>query len=179
MPAPTALNMTGWITRQLSRMYTEGSEGEVLENLRVIQFELAHVRIGNMDGDEVHTIPTGSKQYTGKELADTFEQLALTHANGFSGTQTFILRARFADPTVEPAKFPFRKAGQLMQEGLGTEEPNMTGHMAQMMRHNEALMRISSNNSEMMLNRMGEMVERLMSHNEELMTQNARAFESV
>jgi hypothetical protein len=174
-----ALNMTAWINRQLTRMYEEGGEGGAPnEGYRVVQFTLLHMRQTTVE-DEVHTLKLGSKQWTGKELADRFDQLACTHASGLSGSQQFVLRVFYFDESLSVENLPFRKAGESQDIGIGTEGPTATGLTAQLMRLNESLVRINTIHSDSLLKQQGAMVESLMEALQQQRAENVHAFEVV
>jgi len=171
-------SMAQWFMQQLTRELDPDEENTKRENLRVVAFQLYHVT-GNGREEELFSITVGTKKWSGKELADRFDSTAATHASGLSGRQQYNLKAIFADETVAAAQFPFGKAGENNDIGLGTEGPTQQGFMAQMMRHVETYAKLLTVHSEAMMTRMGEMVETLSDHNQKLMAQNADAFEVI
>lgn len=172
------LNMTAWIRRQLTRCYEEAEEGGENESYRVACFTLMHVYQSTQE-TEIQTIKLGSKQWDGKELAERFDTLATTHAAGLSGSQQFQLYAHFTDASVTSTKYPFRKAGESQDIGIGTEGPTQTGLMAQLMRLNESVIRIGVLQSDALLKQQGKMVEDLIEMNKNLRDENVQAFNAL
>ena len=92
-------------------------------------------------------------------LANDIEADSAEDAEGIGGVQKYQLMAFRVKSRLPVGRFTFRMSGSEIDEydGDGSSEPaNQRGHMAQMMRHNEALMRISvmgANQSIGLLNR--------------------------
>ncbi len=79
------------------------------------------------------------------ELVHDIEEAASCDADGLGGVQRYKLLAYFVRESV-PRRFTFRMkgAGDEVEDDDALSEPaTKQGHMAQMMRHNEAIMRIS------------------------------------
>jgi len=169
------ISMAAWIHRQLTRHYEEGAD----ETMRVIQFTLFHIKTSSQVGDEIHTLKLGSQQYDSKVLAKRFDEIACTTAEGMSGRQQFALRAIYEDSTLTSESFPFQKAGESFDQGLGTEGPTQQGHMSQMMRHNEALVRINTVHSESVISSLKDLVSSLGEGMRDLMSENANMFRAM
>jgi hypothetical protein len=173
----TALSLSAWIQRQLTRHFSEA--GTIEETMKVVRFTLFHVRVGSSEGDEIQNLELGNRQWDGKTLAKRFDEVASTHAAGLSGRQQFVLRAFYFDETLKCEQYPFGKAGESFDEGLGTEGPTNAGHMAQMMRHNEALVRINTVHSEALIERASHMLDRTSEALEKVIGENIRMFDAM
>jgi hypothetical protein len=165
-------SLSNWIQQQLTRYIEEDDD-----QFKVTSFALFHLRNGTSE-EELHTVSIGSKQWEAKVLAERFDSMASTHASGLSGRQQYIIKCTLANEAPCPP-FTLPKAGEILDIGLGTEGPTPVGHTAQMMRHNESLMRISLFNTEKLVEQMANMNLQLMETNTKLMNQNAEAFEAV
>lgn len=163
------VSMVQWFAQQMTRSIEDG------EGYQVVSFQLFHMKNGTLE-DEILGVVMAGKQYEPKELANRFEQAAATHAAGLSGRQQFFIRACYVNDG-SPGQYPFGKAGETQDIGLGTEGPTAQGHMGQMMRHNEALFKASIVANDSVVNHLTGLVEQMANHNAALMKQNAEAFE--
>lgn len=135
------------------------------EDERCIGFSLVHYN-GNQQ-IELRAIRSGSKPIDPKETASQLNRFAETHAAGIAGVQQYEIQAFFEGSDEPKARYPMRKAGDVEVGGIGTEGPTPTGLLSQLMRHNEALVRLHvQRDSEVTL-----MLERTISR---LATQNER-----
>lgn len=158
------LTLKQWIAVQL----TNNLLNEQNDKLSV--FSLMHIRNG-MQEEEVKSIPIGSKEWDPKELATVLDQIAATIATGIPGRQQFIIYAHFQSGRRE--QFPFGKAGEIEVGGIGTEPPTGQGIVVQLMRHNEAIMRISCVNTEQIFTKLLNSMEVMGSMTEKLLSENA------
>lgn len=173
--AKQVMNLTAWVGAQMAKMVDEAANDTSFnEAYRVTSFMVAHSRSNGLD--EVQTINLGSKQRTPKEIADTLDQIAGTHACGLSGRQQYVIKCIFASDEVTPTTYNLGKAGESNDLGLGTEGPTPTGLIAQLMRLNEAHTRIGAVHTEAIISKQGEIIENLMTQVSSQMTENAKAF---
>ena len=80
----------------------------------------------------------GGRNWGEAELAKFFQNYAQTYCQDLPGTHTFRLVAFYGDNTPR-LMHPFMLAGQLDNNGMGTEQPTNEGMRMQGMRHQEAL----------------------------------------
>lgn len=129
-----------WVRKQFMVQRAEG---------RCTRLLLRHVTQGNKAGNEVASInlPPEYDEQTVQEVANEIETSAHTDAGGLGGPQKYMVFAFFEKSEAKPlARFPFLEHASDVgdsDEGdeLDTESPNAKGLTAQLMRHNEALMR--------------------------------------
>lgn len=139
--------IASWIKKQL---WQERKQG------KCTKLVLHHVGTQGRLGPAINTINVGEgkpvesdgradegdiEQYT----AEMYEN-AQTYAEGIGQTQTFALAAYFEeDETAALARFVFRcRVEQEDEDGEVSSEPaDMAGHLRQLMRHNEAHMRLN------------------------------------
>lgn len=131
---------------------------------------------------ELKTIPLGNREWEPKELEKFLNDVAETHAGGLTGTQQYLF-CSFYDGSNEPNGFyPKRIQGGDASDGsmggLATEPPTTSGHMTQMMRHNEAHMRSSFLHQEAVMDRMLTIIDRQGTMIEKLMTENHDAIDA-
>lgn len=129
-----------WVRKQLMIQKAEG---------RCTRIVLRHVVQGNKVGNEVASwnCPIELDEQWIQDTVNEVETSAHTDAGGLGGPQKYMLFAFFERSEAKPlARFPFLEHAS--DEGTGdegsdldTESPNAKGLTAQLMRHNEALMR--------------------------------------
>ena len=145
-----------------------------------VQFSVEHLTTGGNSGKEVgNPIPLvdGCPKYSTEELAEALETMAEVYAEGLQGNQQFrVVCVLQSGGTLE---LPFRKHGQGDETGLGTENASPQGHLAQMMRLNEALTRIGLVQGEALLGKAMGMLDIMVKQNQDLMKENADAFSIV
>ena len=114
---------------------------------KCVRFVLRHLTSGTKAGSEVLTIDT--KDPDDDKLTDwriELEAAATQDASGIGGLQSYVVQSFFEHSKTHVARFTFRvDAGNEDEEGdvNTTEGPTATGLTAQLMRHNEALVRTS------------------------------------
>lgn len=133
-------------------------------------FSLVHMQ-GNQQV-ELKTISIGSKQWEPRELASLFDTAAETFAGGVPGVQQFQVLAFYDDKDKPQGFYPLRKNGESEAYGLGTEPPTTVGLTQQLMRHNEALARLSASHSDSLLNRQSDIIEKLLTRMGKLEEEN-------
>jgi len=146
----------------------------------VVSFSVEHLTTGGNSGKEVGVplpLVEGCPTMSTEEIASTLENMAEVFAEGLQGSQQFRLVAVLK--TGGTLEFPFRKHGEADASGYGTESASPTGHLAQMMRLNEALTRIGLVHSESLLGKAVDMLGIVTKQNESLMHENAEAFSIV
>lgn len=129
-----------WLRKQLMVMKAEG---------RCTRIVLRHVVQGNKVGNEVASwnCPIELDEQWIQDTVNEVETSAHTDAGGLGGPQKYMLFAFFERSEAKPlARFPFLEhasddVGGGDGDELDTESPNAKGLTAQLMRHNEALMR--------------------------------------
>ena len=145
-----------------------------------VSFSVEHLTTGGNTGKEVgNPIPLveGCPTMSTEEIASALENMSEAFAEGLQGSQQFrIVAVLKSGGTLE---FPFRKHGEADPGGYGTESASATGHLAQMMRLNEALTRIGLVHSETLLGKAVDMLGVMTKQNQELMSENADAFRIV
>lgn len=131
-----------WIRKQVMVQRGEG---------RCTRLLLRHVVQGNKVGNEVASIIV-PEEWSDEWIQDSVNEIetsAHTDAGGIGGPQKYMVFAFFERSEAKPlARFPFLEHASdegSDEEGaeLDTESPNARGLTAQLMRHNEALMRTS------------------------------------
>ena len=116
---------------------------------RCTRIVLRHVVQGNKVGNEVASwnCPIEMDEQWVQDTTNEVETSAHTDAGGLGGPQKYMLFAFFERSEAKPlARFPFLEhasddVGGGEGDDLDTESPNAKGLTAQLMRHNEALMR--------------------------------------
>ena len=94
------------------------------------------VLVHNSGGQQkiLHTITFGKRPYQPDQMAAIFQGNAEAYCQGLSGVQTFQLLAFYGE-RLEPEKFmTFVKAGNIDNDGLGSEAPTPEGERKQAMR---------------------------------------------
>lgn len=145
-------SLSAWIQEHLAIVSQGGSTTE--DNAKISKctaFSLVHLQ--GIQQIELKTLKIGSRQYDAKELASMFESACDTYAGGVPGVQQFLILAFFDGNEKPSAQYPIRKAGEQDTFGLGTEAPTTQGLTQQLMRHNEALTRISASHSDSLMSR--------------------------
>ncbi len=118
---------------------------------------------------EMRAIKVGSKAWDPAELAAIFDRLAETHSKGIVGRQQYELLGFFDKSPKEPgARYPFAKAGETEVGGIGTEGPTNAGIISQMMRHNEAVIRLGFEQSERAMSRQERTIDQVTTENRRL-----------
>jgi len=129
-----------WIRKQVMIQRVEG---------RCTRLMLRHVVQGNKVGNEVASfnVPIEWDDQWIQDCLNEIETSAHTDAGGLGGPQKYMVFAFFERSEAKPlARFPFLEHASDEGSGdegsdLDTESPNAKGLTAQLMRHNEALMR--------------------------------------
>lgn len=175
MESNRPLTLHQWIAKQLTHNVI------VDDGDKLINFSLVHVKSGcsSETGDEIKTITLGSKDWSPKEIADSLDQIATTVAAGIPGRQQFVIFACYL-PSNRKEPFPFGKLGESeFEKGLATEPANERGFMAQMMRHNEAMARITTQHQIEIFDKLVKTIEITSSMNERLLEENAEVIVAV
>ena len=148
-----------WIREALTAESRDGSA------VRPKFFSLQHYQAGQPK--EFRTFPVGSKPIDPDQLAEALESIARTHAGGLSGAQQYAVWCVYDNPLCPTDEYIMRVAG-IVEAGLETEPPTSQGQHAQIMRHNEGLMRLALGGSQTtndtlvnLVSQLGGMVSRL------------------
>lgn len=129
---------------------------------------------GGIGREEVHTTKiTG--QATAAQIANLLRDKADTFAQGFTGSQAFRVVAFYKGDTPDAwrASYPLQINGILDHDGGATESPNKDGLVAQIMRHNEAVMQQTFLQQNRIAERYDRMVGSLSTHFEALARSNS------
>lgn len=164
-------NLAEWIGDEL------GSVGERQE--RCNAFSVRHYN--GTQQVELKTIELGNREWVPKELEKFLLDIAETHAGGLPGIQQYQVCSFYENSTQPNGFYPLRLSGGDIAEGMGglaTEPPTATGHMMQMMRHNEAHMRSSFLHQEAVMDRMLNIIDRQGGMIDKLMTENHDAIDA-
>lgn len=102
-------------------------------------FALMHLQAGG-HATELHAKPLPEKMpiEAVETIAELFEGIASSHAEGLPGAQQYQLLAFYGGRKQAQAFRPFIRQGYTELEGLATESPGPNGVIAQSMRHLEA-----------------------------------------
>jgi len=122
-----------WIAQAL----TDPDKGKACTAL-----SLVYVKTTGVGQEEVHTKNLQGATHNARELADLFISRATGFAQDLPGLQNFRLLAFYGSPEPQAA-FPFTVADGDLTAGevpYSRHEPTNTGQLAQLMKHNEALM---------------------------------------
>ncbi len=130
-----------WIRRQVYD--DEGDAG------RCLRLTLKHLGLSRREGQEIGFYKVPSAKKTDEnwivETVNRIEGDSMSDAGGIGGVQRYVVLAFYEKTGEKPmARFTFREAGHDEEYDEDESEPaTRAGHMAQMMRHNEAIMRIA------------------------------------
>jgi hypothetical protein len=149
---------------------------------------LFHVKssMGGAAREEIHTTRLAGTA-TARQLADLMQSKAETFAGGLTGAQTFRVGAFYGENPTEPqATYVLLVNGVTEHDGLSTEGPTTAGMVTQMMRHNEALVQQSYQQTSRLFERMdrhSELIARsytdMVEHSVKLRQENVEAWEFV
>lgn len=150
-----------WLRRQIY-----GREG-------LCKLQIKHVLSGNKIGSEVHSF--GKEQVkeslTPEELDSLvvdIEQITGDDAAGVGGVQKYALLATFENG--DSARFVLRvQSDDQDNEEIDSEPPTKAGLVAQQMRHNEAIMRVSAMSFQQVITMQNRIIVRLSEQNEQMM----------
>ncbi len=132
-----------WIRRQVYDD-TDRPEG------RCFRLVLKHLGASRREGQEIsgYRVPPAKKcdENWILETVNRLEADSMADAGGIGGVQSYVVLSLFEKSGERPlARFTFREAGHDEVFDDDESEPaTKTGHVAQMMRHNEAIMRIAT-----------------------------------
>lgn len=138
---------------------------------------LMHLK--GMSETEVFTIRIGAKNWTAKDMSQTFRHKADGYSQDLPGSQTFILQAFYGKEEPE-ARHPFRinVAGHDV-DTLGTEGPTKMGMVQQAMRHSENLHQMLITQTGKLLEAQRHAMQSIVDQNAALMQENADSFALV
>ena len=133
--------MREWIAEQFAAVEETGA---------VSGIALIHYAGGGTQEIELHSMRAGTPQWSNADgMADVCDRIAMRHASGLAGTQTFQLVAVFGGQTKASRFLPFSRAGMLSITagggtgvgGLMSEPPTPTGVMSTAQRWGEEVLR--------------------------------------
>jgi len=150
--------MVRWIRKQL------GTSGELLKLVLRHASGAKTAAVCELDVDQ---------KTTAEDYASSVMLAATDDANGLGGIHKYSLASYFADRIEAPReRFSFRIIAEENDEdgmdALSTEDGNAKGLLAQMMRHNEAIMRTSVMGTNDLIRHYQQMVSSQMNRNSEL-----------
>lgn len=137
-----------------------------------VAISVAHIKASG-SREEIHTTKTAGGA-TSKQLADLMRHKAETFAQDLPGVQTFRIGAYYGEEEEPGATYPLLINGITEHEGLATEGPTKDGMVAQMMRHNEALVQQNYQQTGRLFERMDRIVGSMASHFEALASSNQK-----
>jgi hypothetical protein len=128
---------------------------------------------GGSAKEEIHTTRIQGTA-NARQIAELMRDKAETFAGGLVGAQTFRVVAFYGEDTPDNwrASYPLMVNGIIEHDGLGTEGPTKDGLVAQMMRHNEAVMQQAYQQTQRMFERSDRMMGSMQTHFESLARSN-------
>lgn len=169
--------LAGWLHTQLNRYIAEGADGpdESKRPTGIVLYD--GVRADRTAILEIACLP--GKALNARELAERFEGEAQRHANGVGGVVQFSVEVAFAGEGIDNKRYPFRRAGQdEVVDALGGSA-DAKGQHAQILRHNEALMKIVVTGQESMFSAMNGILQHMTEMNASLRKENDAARDSI
>jgi len=147
-----------------------------------IKIELGHLALGGKKSGELYfcKVPEDPEEGFVSTLLTTIEDLSQADVEGLGGVQTYAVFAYFEDkPTRPTARYVFKLRDESEANELESEPPSKEGITAQLMRHNEAIMRSSSIAQAQVMNALVTSLQRLSEQNEQMSAEKLESLKTM
>jgi len=175
MDNATRKNLEGWLRRQLY--------GSMEENGRCVKFQIAHLAPSSKKGSDVGVVkipPDGIPPEDLDALITQIETICYEDAGGLEGTQRYVLFPYFKDAQKTIGRFVLRIEGDANDDDeLASEPATKTGLLAQLMRHQEAIMRTSMLGIQNVVQMQQRVISRLSEQNEAMLGKHVENINSL